>query len=88
MEADAMLLVQCPNELPHLMAEDTLHRGRLWRRDMDLELARPQRGCNLKADEARAKHQDRLRGFRPLDDRPAIRERAQHKDVRRRRPRN
>ena len=88
MEADAMLLMQRANELPHVMAEDALHRNRLRRGDMDLDLARPQRRCNLKPDEARAEHQGRLCGLGPLDDRPAIGERAQDEYLRGRRSRN
>ena len=42
MEANAMLLMQGPNELSHLVAKDALHRGLVRRRDMNLDLARPE----------------------------------------------
>ena len=56
MEDDAVLLVQRAHEVAELRPEDALQRPLLGRDDMDLELARAQRGRDLEADEARADH--------------------------------
>ena len=63
MEDDAVLLVQRADEVAHLRPEHALHRPLLRRHDMDLDVARAQRGRDLEPDEARADH-DRARARR------------------------
>src|SRR6516162_6924398 len=61
MEDDAVLLVNRAYEIAKFAPEHAFQRPALWRHDMNLVLARPQRGGNLKPDEACAEH-DRARG--------------------------
>ena len=49
---------------------------------MHLDVTRSQRGSDLQSDEACAEHERAPRRLRPGDDRPRIRERAQHENVR------
>ena len=66
---------------PEFRAQNSLHRLLFRRDDMDLDVARAQRGRDFEPDEARAQHDRAARRLRPLDDRPAVAERAKHKHV-------
>ena len=77
-----MLLVERANEVAHLRTQDALHRP-LFRRDhMDFDIAGAQGGRDLEPDKARAQHDCPARRLGTLDDRPAVRERAQRAYVR------
>ena len=65
---DAMVLVQSANEVAEFRTEHALKRPALRRHHMDLDLARPQRGRDLEADEARADHHSAARMLGAVDD--------------------
>ena len=77
MKDDAVLLMQGADEIAHLRPQHALHRPRLRRHDMDLDLARAQRRRDLKADETGADHDGAARAVGGCDDRAAIGQRAQ-----------
>ena len=73
--------MQRAHEVAHVGAEDALHRPRLGRNDMDLDLAGAQRRRDLEPDEARADH-DRALGILGIgDDGAGIVERTQDMDM-------
>ncbi len=78
-----MLLVNRAHEAAEVRAQNFLHRMLFRRDDMDLDVARAERGRDFEADEAGAEHDRPARRLRPLDDRPAVLERSKHKHVRR-----
>ena len=82
MEDDAVLLVQRAHEVAELGAEDALHRPRLGRDHMHLDVAGAQRRGDLEADEARADHDRALGVLRIGDDGAAVGERAQRMHMR------
>ena len=82
MEDDAVLFVQCTNEIAHLGPKHTLHRPLLGRHDMDLDTPRAQRRRGLETDKARADHDRAARTVHRGDNRPAIRQRTQRMDMR------
>ena len=83
MEDDAVLLVERLHEAAELRPQNFLHRPFFRRDDMDLDVARAQRGRDFEADEARPEHDDPLRRLGAFDDRPAVFKRAKHEHVRR-----
>ena len=83
MEDDAVLLVDRAHEAAELGPQNFLHRMLFRRDDMDLDVARAQRGRDFEADEARPEDDRPARRLRPLDDRPAVFKRAKHEHVRR-----
>ena len=82
MKDDAVLFVQRAHEIAHVGPEHALHRPLLRRDDMDLDISRAQCRRGLEADKAGADHDRAARAVHGLDDRPAIRKRAQHMDMR------
>src|SRR5581483_10018474 len=86
MKNDTVLLVQGADKVAHVEAKNALHRARFRSHDMNLDSARAQGGRNFKPDEARADHECTLCRFCRVDDRAAICERTQHKDMRFLRP--
>src|SRR5262249_11907430 len=82
MEYDAVLLVNRAYEIAKFAPEHAFQRPALRRHDMNLDLARPQRGGNLEADEACADHDRALSRFCPGNDLARIGERAQHVHMR------
>ncbi len=83
MEDDAMVLVDRLNEAAEVRPQDLFHRPFFRRDDMDLDVARAQRGRDFEPDEARAEHNDPLCRLGAFDDRLAVLERAEHEHVRR-----
>jgi len=81
MEYDAMLLMEGPDEVPHLRTQYPLHRPFIRRDDMNFDIPRPQGGGDLESDETGAKHDRAACLGRPFDDRLAVCERAQRADV-------
>ena len=77
-----VLLVDRPHEPADLGSHDPLHRDRLGRDDVHLQLPRPQRGGDFEPDKAGADDHRaaRRRGLR--DDGAAVGERAQIVDMR------
>ena len=63
MEYDAVLLVNGADDIAEFAPEHALQRPALRRHHMDLDLARPQRGGDLEADEACAEHDRAPRRF-------------------------
>ena len=82
MEDDAVLFVQRSHEVPHFGPKHALHRSLLGRNDVDLDISRTQCRRGLKADEAGTDHDCAAGAVQRLDDRPAIRKRAQRMDMR------
>ena len=76
-----MLLVDRLDEAAELGPENFLHRPLFRRDDMDLDVARAQRGRDFEADEARAEHDDPPRGLGSFDDRTGVLKRAEHEHV-------
>ena len=83
MKNDAMLLVKRLHEAAEIGTQDFLHRPLFRRDDMDLDVARAQRGRDFEPDEARAEHDDPLCRLGAFDDRPAVLQRTKHEHVRR-----
>ena len=82
MEHNPFAFVQAVKVCADLGTENLLHRHRLWRNDVDLELALNQGRCNLHRDEAGADEDDAL-GLAGLgDNRTAVAPRAQVTNVR------
>src|SRR5262249_9899468 len=82
MECDAVLLVDRAYEIAKFASEHAFQGPTLRCDDMNLDLARPQRGGNLEPDEARTDHDRALDRFCLGNDRSRIGERAQHVHVR------
>ncbi len=82
MEYDAVLLVNRAYDIAKFAPEHAFQRPALRCHDMNLDLARPQRGGNLEPDEACADHDRVPGGFCLGNDRSRIGERAQHAHVR------
>jgi len=82
MEHHAVAFVQTPEVFAHLRSENSLHRHRLRRDDVDLELSVNQRSRNLHRNEARAYQHDApgLGGL--ANNRAAITQRAQVTNLR------
>ena len=72
-----MFFVKAAHEVAHIGPQDALHRSLLRRHDMDLDLTRPKSGGDFEPDEAGADDDRALRTLRDVDDRAAVRERAQ-----------
>ncbi len=83
MKDDAVFLVERLHEAAELGPQNFLHRPFFRRDDMDLDVARAQRGRDFEADEARAEHDDPLCRLGAFDDRLAVLQRAKHEHVRR-----
>jgi hypothetical protein len=75
-EHHPVLLVEAAHEVAGLRAQHARERPLVRRDHVDLDLARPQRGRHLQADEARPQHDGPPRAVRGGHDRPAVRERS------------
>jgi hypothetical protein len=73
----AVLDMEALYESPELWTEYALHGRSLRRHDVHFDSAREKRSRHFQAYEARADHNRAARRLRPLDDRFAVRERAQ-----------
>ena len=82
MKDDAVLLMQRAHEIAHFRPEHALHRPLFRRHHVDLDIARAQRRRGLKPDKAGADHDCAARAVDGVNDRPAIRKRAQRVDMR------
>src|SRR5215467_14836376 len=82
MEHDAMALVQLPYEVAELRAEYALHRPRLGRDDVNLDLAMTQRGGGFKPDEAGTEDDGAVSLVGASDQIAAVGERAQRAHMR------
>src|SRR5262249_28152648 len=82
MEYDAVLLVDRAYDIAKFTPEHAFQRPTLRRHDVNLDLARPQRGGNLEPDEASAEHHRAPGRFCPGNDRSRVGERAQHVHMR------
>ena len=76
MEDDAVLLMQCANEVAHVRSEHALHRTLLRRHHMDLDIMRAQRRRDLEPDKTGTDYDYAARAVEGANDRPAIRQRA------------
>src|SRR5262249_59247868 len=82
MEYDAVLLVDRADDIAKFAPQHAFQRPALRCHDMNLDLARSQRGGNLEPDEARTDHHRALGRLCPGNDRARIGERAQHVHMR------
>ena len=84
-EPNTVALVERLDEAAELRSEHSLHRALVGGDHVHLDTARPQSARDFEADEARAEHDGGLGVLRPLDNGPAVGQRAQGEDVRLRR---
>src|SRR5262245_8035787 len=82
MKRDAMLAVKGSHEVADLRPEQALHRPRLRRHHVNFDTTGAQRSCNLEPDETGTQHDRTFCLGRRRDDALAIRQRAQHMNVR------
>jgi hypothetical protein len=74
--------MQGAHEIAHFGPKHALHRPLLRRDDVNLDIACAQCRCGLEADKAGADHDGAVRAVHQINDRPAIRKRAQRMDMR------
>ena len=79
---DAMLFVDCTNQVAIFAAEHTFERPLLGSHHMDLDLTRPQCGRDFKANETRTNDDGTPLLFRRCNDGARVRKRAQDMDMR------
>jgi hypothetical protein len=66
--------MQGAHEIAELRPEDALHRPGFRSHHMNLDVARAERRCDLKPDEARTDNERATRTLRVVDDGAAVRE--------------